>query len=435
MALLARRLGKTPVMASDTPGFIVNRVAARRTTSRRSGSSGRARPAWRRSTTRCAGSASGWARSSWSTSIGADINLAAEHRASSRASSATRATGRTAPAARSSTPGASAGRRTAASTTTGPMARAAHRGPAWPGAVAARPPARRGADRGAHPVGHRQRGSLGGRRWGRDAGRDRYRHAARHELAGGPARLGRAHRPGVGGPHARRPPRLRAGRPLPGRAPAAHARRPTAAPSSPRTADGCRSAVAIGPSSSTWTACCSTPRRSGTRPRPSSSGATATSSRGTTRWRSSGPASRSRRATSPIGWAGRGSEAAALVDEMVSLMHDRVRRQVDARPGAVELVAGSVRSTASALGLASNSPRFLVDDALATAGLVDVFDDDRHLLRRRACQAGTGYLPARVRAPGRRPVGGPGAGGLRLGRRGGQGGGPDLHRRPAVRRD
>lgn len=65
---------------------------------------------------------------------------------------------------------------------------------------------------------------------------------------------------------------------------------------------------------------------------------------------------------------------AALVDEMVELMHGRVRRQVEARPGAVELVRrlralGTVR-----LGLASNSPRFLVTDALATAGLSDAFD-------------------------------------------------------------
>jgi HAD superfamily hydrolase (TIGR01509 family) len=65
----------------------------------------------------------------------------------------------------------------------------------------------------------------------------------------------------------------------------------------------------------------------------------------------------------------------ALVDEMIGLMHELVRRQVDARPGAVELVRRlrddhpEVR-----LGLASNSPRFLVDDALATAGLADAFD-------------------------------------------------------------
>jgi HAD superfamily hydrolase (TIGR01509 family) len=59
------------------------------------------------------------------------------------------------------------------------------------------------------------------------------------------------------------------------------------------------------------------------------------------------------------------SEGPALVSEMLELMHERVRRAVDARPGAVELVT---------LGLASNSPRFLVDDALATAGMTDAFE-------------------------------------------------------------
>ena len=67
---------------------------------------------------------------------------------------------------------------------------------------------------------------------------------------------------------------------------------------------------------------------------------------------------------------GRGKE---LVTEMISLMHDLVRRSVDARPGAIELVDG-LRALAVPLGLASNSPRFLVDDALATAGLSDAFD-------------------------------------------------------------
>ena len=67
-------------------------------------------------------------------------------------------------------------------------------------------------------------------------------------------------------------------------------------------------------------------------------------------------------------------EGPALVDEMVTLMHDRVRRQVDARPGALELVAGIRALDGVRLGLASNSPRFLVDDALATAGLIDVFE-------------------------------------------------------------
>jgi HAD superfamily hydrolase (TIGR01509 family) len=65
--------------------------------------------------------------------------------------------------------------------------------------------------------------------------------------------------------------------------------------------------------------------------------------------------------------------ATALVDEMLGIMHDHVRRQVAARPGAVELVT-ELRDRRVPLGLASNSPRFLVDDALHTAGLADAFD-------------------------------------------------------------
>jgi len=67
-------------------------------------------------------------------------------------------------------------------------------------------------------------------------------------------------------------------------------------------------------------------------------------------------------------------EGAALVAEMVALMHERVRRQVEARPGAVELVDRLRAMDGLRLGLASNSPRSLVDDALATAGLADAFD-------------------------------------------------------------
>jgi HAD superfamily hydrolase (TIGR01509 family) len=59
---------------------------------------------------------------------------------------------------------------------------------------------------------------------------------------------------------------------------------------------------------------------------------------------------------------------------MVALMHERVRRQVEARPGAIELVDRLRAVDGFRLGLASNSPRFLVDDALATAGLADAFD-------------------------------------------------------------
>ncbi len=66
-------------------------------------------------------------------------------------------------------------------------------------------------------------------------------------------------------------------------------------------------------------------------------------------------------------------EGPKLVEEMIELMHEHVRRQVDARPGAIELVE-RLRADGVPLALASNSPRFLVDDALATAGLADAFD-------------------------------------------------------------
>ncbi len=73
-----------------------------------------------------------------------------------------------------------------------------------------------------------------------------------------------------------------------------------------------------------------------------------------------------------LGWPlERGVE---LVDEMIGLMHERVQVQVHARPGAIELVEGLRGLDGVQLGLASNSPRFLVDDALATAGLTDAFE-------------------------------------------------------------
>jgi HAD superfamily hydrolase (TIGR01509 family) len=62
----------------------------------------------------------------------------------------------------------------------------------------------------------------------------------------------------------------------------------------------------------------------------------------------------------------------ALFDEMAELMRQQLRRQVAGRPGAVELVE-RLRGRAR-LGLASNSPRSLVDTALATAGIADAFD-------------------------------------------------------------
>ena len=62
----------------------------------------------------------------------------------------------------------------------------------------------------------------------------------------------------------------------------------------------------------------------------------------------------------------------ALVDEMVRLMEAQLREQVEGRPGAVELVERLRGRTR--LGLASNSPRHLVDSALATARITDAFD-------------------------------------------------------------
>jgi HAD superfamily hydrolase (TIGR01509 family) len=65
-------------------------------------------------------------------------------------------------------------------------------------------------------------------------------------------------------------------------------------------------------------------------------------------------------------------QASALIREVTELMHEELQAQVDARPGAVELVKrlrGRVR-----LGLASNSPRFLVDAALGSSGFTDAFD-------------------------------------------------------------
>jgi HAD superfamily hydrolase (TIGR01509 family) len=73
---------------------------------------------------------------------------------------------------------------------------------------------------------------------------------------------------------------------------------------------------------------------------------------------------------------GRPSSAGAeLVDEMVDLMHERLQREVNGRPGALELVR-RLRELPTGIGLAvaSNSSRRLVDTALATAGISDAFD-------------------------------------------------------------
>jgi HAD superfamily hydrolase (TIGR01509 family) len=79
---------------------------------------------------------------------------------------------------------------------------------------------------------------------------------------------------------------------------------------------------------------------------------------------------------------GYGSEQATpLIREVTELMHEELQAQVDARPGAVELVE-RLRGRVP-LGLASNSPRYLVDVALQSAGFTDAFDavvssDDVH---------------------------------------------------------
>jgi len=66
------------------------------------------------------------------------------------------------------------------------------------------------------------------------------------------------------------------------------------------------------------------------------------------------------------------SDGTALVNEMMAIMHAELERDVRGRPGAVELVTRLRGRTR--LGLASNSPRLLVDTALTTAGLLGVFD-------------------------------------------------------------
>ncbi|MEX0626125.1 MAG: HAD family phosphatase [Chloroflexota bacterium] len=65
-------------------------------------------------------------------------------------------------------------------------------------------------------------------------------------------------------------------------------------------------------------------------------------------------------------------QAAALIREVSELMHEELQAQVEARPGAIELVE-RLRGRVP-LGLASNSPRFLVDVALQSAAFTEAFD-------------------------------------------------------------
>lgn len=62
----------------------------------------------------------------------------------------------------------------------------------------------------------------------------------------------------------------------------------------------------------------------------------------------------------------------ALVAEMVEIMRENLAKQVEGRPGAIELVE-RLRGRVP-LALASNSGRVLVETALATARLTDAFD-------------------------------------------------------------
>ena len=65
-------------------------------------------------------------------------------------------------------------------------------------------------------------------------------------------------------------------------------------------------------------------------------------------------------------------DAPQLIRELTELMLEELQADVDARPGAIELVErlkGRIP-----LGLATNSPRFLVDAALKSAGFTDAFD-------------------------------------------------------------
>jgi HAD superfamily hydrolase (TIGR01509 family) len=65
-------------------------------------------------------------------------------------------------------------------------------------------------------------------------------------------------------------------------------------------------------------------------------------------------------------------QASVLIHEVTELMYDELQAQVDARPGAAELVQ-RLRGRVP-LGLASNSPRFLIDAALQSAGFTEAFD-------------------------------------------------------------
>src|SRR5574338_970097 len=207
------------------------------------------------------------------------------------------------------------------------------------GAAASDPPpaAPAGTDRGQGAGRHRQRSRFRRGRCRRGTGGDRHRHAAGHELAGWTARLGRAHRSVQRGPYPGCPPRGRPRWALP-RGPAAPSPRlrrrlvfrdaGVSAPFGGRyravvfDMDGLLLDTEI-----LWHEAESELfRRHG----------------GEFTWDDKLTVIGTSFAFTADYFADRlglpREDGPALVEEMIELMHDRVRRQVDARPGAMELV-------------------------------------------------------------------------------------------------
>lgn len=69
----------------------------------------------------------------------------------------------------------------------------------------------------------------------------------------------------------------------------------------------------------------------------------------------------------------RPGEGEALVRELISECWEEISQGAEPRPGAVELVEALLHHGDVPLGVASNSPRGLVEEALRTAGLREAF--------------------------------------------------------------
>ena len=179
VALLARRLGKTPVVAADTPGFIVNRVQrAFYLEAYRILEEGAAEIEAIDDAMRGIGFRLGLFE--LADVVGTDVNLAAGIAIFEGFFDDPRY--RPAQVQRRVVDAGRLGRKAEAGYYD--YGAEGARGSSWPVlARSGRVAARRRADRGAHPGGHRQRGRLGGRGRRRDPGGDRHRHAAGDELA------------------------------------------------------------------------------------------------------------------------------------------------------------------------------------------------------------------------------------------------------------